>query len=77
MADLPIPCMSLNMTVRTIIEMIFFFSTLGVDSTSVTNKNDLLSEIQILKQAGRHPNIVNLVGACTQEGKLPTSQHVN
>ncbi|KAL9955832.1 hypothetical protein ACROYT_G037217 [Oculina patagonica] len=40
------------------------------DSTSPTNKADLLSEIQILKQAGPHPNIVNLVGACTQEGNI-------
>jgi len=36
------------------------------DSTSETNKADLLGEMQILKQAGRHPNIVSLVGACTQ-----------
>lgn len=56
--------------------MLIFFLSLGVDSTSPTNKADLLSEIQILKQAGPHPNIVNLVGACTQEGKLFSSQLV-
>ena len=48
---------------------VYIVSILGVDSTSETNKADLLGEMQILKQAGRHPNIVSLVGACTQEGK--------
>jgi len=36
------------------------------DTANKTEKVALLSEIQILKRAGRHPNIVNLVGACTQ-----------
>ena len=48
---------------------VFIFSIIGVDSTSETNKADLLGEIQILKQAGQHPNIVSLVGACTRDGK--------
>ena len=48
---------------------VFIVSILGVDNTNETNKADLLGEIQILKQVGRHPNIVSLVGACTREGK--------
>ncbi|XP_078346190.1 fibroblast growth factor receptor 3-like isoform X2 [Oculina patagonica] len=40
------------------------------DNTSVSDKVALLSEIQMLKLAGRHPNIVNLVGACTQDEKI-------
>lgn len=40
------------------------------DTTSETNKADLLGEMQILKQAGRHPNIVSLVGAYTQEENI-------
>ncbi|CAH3161091.1 unnamed protein product [Porites evermanni] len=40
------------------------------DGTSITDKNDLLGEIQMLKQAGWHPNIVALIGACTQEEEI-------
>ncbi|CAH3143416.1 unnamed protein product [Porites lobata] len=40
------------------------------DGTSMADKNDLLSEIKMLKQAGRHPNIVSLVGVCTREEKI-------
>ena len=47
-----------------------------IDTANKTGKVALLSEIQILKRAGRHPNIVNLVGACTQGGKLPRNHHV-
>ena len=41
-----------------------------IDTADNNDKAALLSEIQMLKQAGKHPNIVNLVGACTQGGKL-------
>ena len=41
-----------------------------LDTADNNDKAALLSEIQMLKQAGKHPNIVNLVGACTQGGKL-------
>ncbi|RMX56173.1 hypothetical protein pdam_00022636 [Pocillopora damicornis] len=34
------------------------------------NKDDLLNEIKMLKQAGRHPNIVSFIGACTQEDNI-------
>ena len=40
------------------------------DTDTADNKAALLSEIQMLKKAGKHPNNVNLVGACTQGGKL-------
>ena len=40
-----------------------------IDTADNNDKAALLSEIQMLKQAGKHPNIVNLVGACTQGGK--------
>ncbi|XP_078346182.1 uncharacterized protein LOC144631592 isoform X3 [Oculina patagonica] len=36
------------------------------DNTKLIDKVAILSEIRMLKQAGRHPNIINLVGACTQ-----------
>ena len=47
------------------------FSLCGyIDTADNNDKAALLSEIQMLKQAGKHPNIVNLVGACTKGGKL-------
>ena len=48
---------------------------LYADGASITDKDDLLGEIQMLKQAGWHPNIVALIGACTQEGMFYPSQY--
>ena len=48
-----------------------------IGTAEKTDKVALLSEIQMLKRVGRHPNIVNLVGACTQDGKLPRNHHVS
>ena len=30
---------------------------------------DLISEMKVMKTIGKHKNIVNLLGVCTQEGK--------
>ena len=30
---------------------------------------DLLSEMDIMKKIGMHKNIINLIGACTENGK--------
>lgn len=30
---------------------------------------DLLSEMDTMKEIGKHKNIINLIGACTQNGK--------
>ena len=46
------------------------------DGASMADKNDLLSEIKMLKQAGRHPNIVSLVGVCTREGMFYPNQYL-
>ena len=49
------------------------FTFLFSEYTGTADKTDkvfLLREIQTLKRVGQHPNIVNLVGACTQGGKL-------
>ena len=48
--------------------ILFKCPLLSPDGTSMADKNDLLSEIKVLKKAGRHPNIVSLVGVCTREG---------
>lgn len=31
---------------------------------------NLVSEMEVMKRIGRHKNIINLVGCCTQDGKL-------
>jgi len=31
---------------------------------------DLVSEMEIMKMIGKHPNIINLLGCCTQNGPL-------
>ena len=48
--------------------ILFKCPLLSPDGTSMADKNDLLSEVKVLKKAGRHPNIVSLVGVCTREG---------
>ena len=30
---------------------------------------DLVSEMKVMKTIGKHKNIVNLLGVCTQDGK--------
>ena len=31
---------------------------------------DLVSEMEVMKMIGRHANIINLIGTCTQDGPL-------
>jgi len=41
------------------------------DGASETELADLLREMEIMKSIGRHINIINLIGCCTQnDGKL-------
>ena len=41
------------------------------DGASETELADLLREMEIMKSIGRHKNIINLVGCCTQyDGKF-------
>ena len=37
-------------------------------------KRDLRNELQIMATAGEHPNLVTLMGACTEEGTRYTLQ---
>ena len=53
---------------------LFLILSRGLVTFSRCNKDDLLNEIKMLKQAGRHPNIVSFIGACTQEGICPFFQ---
>ena len=34
---------------------------------------DLVSEMKVMKTIGKHKNIINLLGVCTQEGNVPLS----
>lgn len=31
--------------------------------------SDLISEMEMMKMIGKHKNIINLLGACTQDGE--------
>lgn len=52
-----------------------------VSSDDATEKDlsDLVSEMEMMKMIGKHKNIINLLGACTQDGESDrsTSQHRN
>ena len=47
----------------------FFFLSLLADATE-NELLDLLSEMETMKQIGRHINIINFLGCCTQSGKI-------
>lgn len=44
--------------------------TLAVLADNASDKDlaDLVSEMEVMKLIGRHKNIINLLGVCTQEG---------
>uniref|UniRef100_A0A8D2AX32 Fibroblast growth factor receptor n=1 Tax=Sciurus vulgaris TaxID=55149 RepID=A0A8D2AX32_SCIVU len=47
-------------------------STVAVKMLNASDKDlaDLVSEMEVMKLIGRHKNIINLLGVCTQEGPL-------
>ena len=47
---------------------LFYSRTLsGVDENDgMSNRDDLLREIALMKNLGSHPNIVTMIGACTK-----------
>ncbi|XP_070562501.1 fibroblast growth factor receptor 1-like isoform X1 [Ptychodera flava] len=40
------------------------------DDATERELNDLISEMEMMKQIGKHINIINLLGCCTQDGPL-------
>lgn len=36
--------------------------------------SDLISEMEMMKMIGKHKNIINLLGACTQDGRQRLGQ---
>lgn len=39
------------------------------------DRADLISEMEMMKMIGKHKNIINLLGACTQDGEWVTHTH--
>lgn len=39
--------------------------------------SDLISEMEMMKMIGKHKNIINLLGACTQDGEYATLKCVS
>ena len=44
-------------------------SCISEDATEQEH-TDLVSELEVMKKIGKHKNIINLIGACTQGGQL-------
>ena len=49
-------------------KFLFFFLYFIIDPSAIA-KETLLNEIRTLKQAGKHPNIVTLIGTRIERGK--------
>lgn len=39
------------------------------DDATDKDLSDLVSEMEMMKMIGKHKNIINLLGACTQDGE--------
>ena len=53
-------------------KLVFFFHFYALSFPADATENelaDLLSEMDTMKEIGKHKNIINLIGACTQNGK--------
>lgn len=46
--------------------MLFYYSF--AEDASDQELQDLVSEMNVMKSIGKHKNIVNLLGVCTQDG---------
>lgn len=40
------------------------------EGASEREKEDLVRELKIMQQLGSHPNVVTLLGCCTEQGRL-------
>jgi len=40
------------------------------DGASAKEKQEILHEMAIMQQLGPHPNVVALIGCCTQQGPI-------
>ena len=39
------------------------------ENATETEKRDLINELRIMTTVGEHPNVISLIGACTEKGK--------
>lgn len=46
----------------------FYYYYFTADATE-KDLSDLISEMEMMKIIGKHKNIINLLGACTQDGE--------
>lgn len=51
--------------------LVLFFLNLTYDPGAATEGDfkDLLNELEIMTSVGNHPNLINLIGACSVGGK--------
>lgn len=47
----------------------FLIYLMFVDDATEKDLSDLVSEMEMMKMIGKHKNIINLLGACTQDGE--------
>lgn len=46
------------------------------DDATDKDLSDLVSEMEMMKMIGKHKNIINLLGACTQDGEAAAPQRL-
>lgn len=46
------------------------------EGASEREKEDLVRELKIMQQLGSHPNVVTLLGCCTEQGRLTVEQTI-
>ena len=46
-----------------------FYPTSIAENATETEKRDLINELRIMTTVGEHPNVISLIGACTEQGK--------
>ena len=51
--------------------------TLILDGATESDLKDLLNELETLASVGHHPNLVNLIGACSSEGESALNLELN
>lgn len=63
---------SLGVMVKHVNVLLIFLLQFAEDATD-QELMDLVSEMKVMKTIGKHKNIINLLGVCTQEGNAPLS----
>lgn len=51
--------------------LLCFLSFVHKADATEKDLSDLISEMEMMKMIGKHKNIINLLGACTQDGRHP------